>query len=260
MNADMWRSCGCRRAPGRRGLATILSTLLVLSIGLAAVPASAQAASYTCGTRSNYFDGRYQDASRTSDRFEGSSAYIVIRSAGLCNTDTDRINNFSNAWSAISGQSVCQVAQSGYERGGGNASFRHFAQIALSCPQITTVYGGNLVVSDVGGRHTYRSLFNTGCSCLVSTVDTSTFLMSNFNPYSQWTYPFSAQFLGEVGYRESDVPGSASAHAQFTGIGGQLSSNHQLVAMPCDLTTKNNNPNVWHLQFNTCENFEIWSA
>lgn len=218
------------------------------------LPLAPSAAAATCGTRSNYFDG-FTHNNASGQRFEGSSTYLVVRASSLCSTDTNYISNFSNSWSMIAGGSGCQWAQSGFETGYGQP-IKHFAQIAGSCSNIVTVYGAAI---HSGEKHAYRSLYNATCRCVKSTVDTTTFIVSNFDPYGTWTYPFQPQFEGETAYLASDMPGVPTSQTAFSAIGAQRVSDDVLISMPCTMVSNNSNPAAWALSASSCTAFNIWS-
>lgn len=228
---------------------------LALGDSLLALASSSSAAAATCGAHSNYFDG-FTHNNASGYRFEGASTYLVVRASLLCSTDTNHVSNFSNSWSMIAGGgSGCEWAQSGFESGYGQPS-KHFAQIAGSCSKLTTVYGSAIYS---GEKHAYRSLYSASCRCIKSTVDASTFIVSNFNPYVAWTYPFQPQFEGETAYLASNMPGGPSLQTAFSALGAQRFVDDVLVSMPCTLIGNNSNPAAWGRSASSCTAFNIWS-
>src|SRR5699024_5180440 len=137
---------------------------------------------------------------------------------GLCSTDSSIITNFSNSWSMIAGQGACEWAQSGFENRY-NKPIQHFAQVAKNCGSVTTVYWPTNLVS--GEKHAYRSLYNSSTGRVESKVDTTIFITSIFPMFGTWTQPFDVQFMGEVGYMASGMPGSPSSQTAFSALGAQ---------------------------------------
>jgi len=106
-------------------------------------------------------------------------------------------------------------------------------------------------------------LWNYGCLCLQATIDAEVWSNSPFNPFataSGWgPRPFSPQFFGEVGYLESDIVGTSSQRAAYTGLGAQRFSDDVLTDMSCTMWGRNDNPNRWSLSPSSCWAFDIWT-
>lgn len=234
---------------------------LLFSIGFVALEGSAHAATYQCGARGNYFDGFIHN-NAYPDRFEGASTFLVTRVGGLCGTDRGQISNFTNAWSMIAGSQshgVCEWAQSGFERGyisGGGTNIRHFAQASSCSTGLQTWYSGYVAA---GVKHAYRSLWSNACSCINISVDDSTKVSTNFNPFAIWGYPFQPQFLGETSYLQNDMPGTPTLHTPFTALGAQRVSDDVLALMPCTMSGINDNTSSWAKDPSGCTVFDIWT-
>jgi hypothetical protein len=117
-----------------------------------------------------------------------------------------------------------------------------------------------------GLGRTRRRRRRTGCItqwwdpssiCLRSDVDTSVYLVSSWNPFAVWSYPFSPQFFGEAAYLASDVAGNAASQTQFTSLGGEREDNDNWEGYPCLLLSASNDGSSkradgesWHLVAN----------
>lgn len=233
----------------------------VLASTLVASP-SAEAALPTCGSLGNFFDGFYHDNVNNAQRFEGASAYIVVRNASLCGTD-NRESNFTTAWSMIEGaqtNSPCEWAQSGFERNAADGvNLSYFAQITRDCFRMQTLYSLPLPTSVAGTRHIFRSTVQPDSSYIASVVDSTTYLISDFNVFATWSYPYEPQFLGEASYVENDIPGNRNNPTQFTGLGAQNFSDDRLVPMPCTMLSLNENPSRWFQTPLSCDAFNVGS-
>jgi len=236
---------------------------LIISFGLIAPPTSSEAEVYTCGTGSNYFDGYYQ-AVPTSYFFEGARADIVTRYGAVCDTDTTtKPGNFTAEWSMIANSGGLGWAQSGYIRWyAGNIVY--FAQQFDGNGDLQTKWGSS---ATTGQTHLYTQWWDPSCSCLHSDVDTTVYLVTTWNPFTLWNYPFSAQFSGEARYLENDIAGNASSRTQYTSLGGEREDNNNWENYPCNLlsslnegSSRRSDGESWHLVANaTCPNFQNYT-
>lgn len=239
---------GMFRTRGRR-LGTLALAVAAFSVLFPSRPVDAFA--NQCGIRSNYFDGMFRD-----DFYEGVSANIVARYSGVCNTDTNALNNFSNAWSMISAGNRNGWIQSGLERGYGT-NVRHFSQAYNpGTAYFQTVYGSFF---PYGQNHQYWQQYDPACGCVHSNVDVTRFINTPFNPFGHWNQPFSIQLFGETAYRESDILGSPTAKTRFSSIQVQNYANNWL-AIPCPfLAGYNDNAARWRVAGVNCTTFDIWT-
>lgn len=235
----------------------------VLAFVIVPVPADASATpALTCLTNyGNYYDGFENDNGKSSPTFfEGASAYIVTRKPTICSAFS-----FSGAWSMIGGAGGpgCQYAQSGYMYGinpntNGISGLWNFAQWN-DCKHIGTYWSASQVAT--GQKIAYRSLWTASCGCVEMSISGGNFLATPFNPYAsgEWQFPFQPQFFGEATTSDDAVPGTLSAKASFSALGAQLTSNDQLVSMPCTMTAYDNEPTRWSHQASSCIAFDIWT-
>ncbi|MGI8881245.1 MAG: hypothetical protein ACR2KJ_12230 [Jatrophihabitans sp.] len=208
-----------RRSMLRVGLAVLLGCVPVV----AAQPA-ASASSACSSSQGSRFDGfAHNPYTHPSYQFEGASAYIVVQTGNVCSGITN-IGNFSNAWVMIAAPTGNAWAQVGFEHTSG-FSLRWFAQFNDDHGHIATRYSNFSVNSEIGVRHTFRVLWSGDCICEKATIDTTTWLVSTFNPFYEWSpEPWSPQFAGEVGYLEADMPGYSANHTKFTALGAPSST------------------------------------
>lgn len=196
-------------------------------------PAPASAAGTCSGTRSNYFDGYFQNG-RPEWRFTGASAYIVVRDGARCAGDRGT-GNFSNAWVMIAGSGLRDWGQVGFERSAlsstSGSGLRWFSQFG-SADGLATRYSSSSVAGEVGVRHAFRVLYNASCRCLQANIDSQTgWYTSPFDPKADWgPQPWSPQFLAETGYLPADVPGRAGTPTSFSALGAQRLDDGRLVS------------------------------
>jgi hypothetical protein len=241
------------------GAALVVVIPSLFGLGLVIAP-TAQAEVYTCGTASNYFDGYYQPV--TSYFFEGARADIVTRYGAVCDTNYTE-NNFTAEWSMIANPTGNGWAQSGYIRWY-NGGIVYFAQQYDGAYDLVTKFGSS---APTGQTHLYTQWWDPSCICLHSDVDTSVYLVSSWNPFAVWSYPFSPQFFGEAAYLASDVAGNAASQTQFTSLGGEREDNDNWEGYPCRLLSAANDGSSrradgesWHLVANaTCPNFQNYT-
>lgn len=184
----------------------------------------------------------------------------MIRSATICTTNSS-IGNFSNAWVMIAGYYGLGWSQVGWERTYGHP-IRWFSQ-HYGEGTYATRYSTNSITNELGVRHTFRVLWIQSCVCMRAYIGTTLWASSFFNPFdscSLWgPRPFSPQFAGEVGFRESGVPGSPAAPTPLTALGAQRFSDGVVVPMPCTMTSRNDNGTDWGLTASSCDDIEFWT-
>ena len=237
---------------GRRVGRLLLSLLFITPVVTTQLRPTASAYLWQCGTPGNYFDGMY----RIGDNIEGVKANITSRFSGVCDTDSDPANNFTNAWSMITPSTSNAWVQSGYERGFGTG-VRHFSQIYSPGLQDTTAWGSLFPYNE---DHTYWQQYDPATKRIRSNVDLTNFLVTSFNPFAVWPQPFISEFMGEVRYLASDVPGYSGSAAGFWSIQTQRTSNHSWQFIPCPyLTGLNDQPSRWAVQGVSCTSFHIYT-
>lgn len=245
------------RVSFRKLVGRIIFISLLLGAAVLTPTSVAQAEVYNCGTQGNWFDGYYENPSYLSnppaDWYEGASTYIVTREGLVCDTNTSS-SNFATGWSMIAAGNGSGWAQSGYFRSYGS-SITYFSQIASDSTHFQTVFRYNPIL---GSTHAYRSLYWSGCGCIQTTVDSTVFQQSTFNPYGRWSFPFVPQFFGETAYRESDMPGLSSSPMTFWGLGVQRYTDDVLVSIPCILLSRVDSTR-WGLSPSGCTAFNVYT-
>lgn len=206
--------------PGRsipRGSFFMALLLLVLLSMVVASP-RARADAGTCSTFGNFFDGYYQDPS-AQDKFRGVQALVSVVSPNLCVTVQGR-NNFSTAWTMIADHYGAGWAQSGYFRYYGASQLFHWSEFSLngSSWQDTFLPGPAYVNESYWYLQNWAPSCdgNAGFPCIQMKVGGTIISETPFDPYGNWTEPFSPEWFGETSYRESDVPGVPAARVSFS--------------------------------------------
>lgn len=245
---DAMRSGHPPSALAARAAATVVA--LVVALTVHAAPAYGY--QNQCGAGGNNFDGMLH----SGDSIEGVSAMITSRTGGVCNTDTNPLNNFTNAWSMVASSNGLNWVQSGYERGYGTA-VRHFSQVMSQNPyQFSTIYGSYFPYNE---DHRYWQQYDPATGRILSNVDTTNFLVTQFRPLNYWPTPFQSQFFGEVRYLQSDVVGTTALKAGFWNIQTQRYDN-TWQSIPCPyLWGYNDQPSRWTYQGVTCTAFHIYT-
>jgi len=220
---------------------------------------------YTCGTKSNYFDGYYRTYG--NGVAEGASGAIVTRYGSVCDTNTSS-HNFVATWVMIAnGNGGGGWVQSGYIRWYDHTTV-FFSQISKTgdpnVGQFDTKFGSSSLT--YGDTNHYYERWNSNCLCEHSNINSTTFLATTFDPYGSWSYPFSPQFFGETAYKQSDMPGNSASPTPFTDLNYQNASDNW-VSYSCNVLTKSNDlggvtrsdGESWYDQITSCPNFRIFT-
>jgi hypothetical protein len=240
--------------------------LLAGSSVLVVPAAPASALTCTGGLVGNFFNGFYQQG-HSEHPYEGASSYIVVRDGTNCGSGHD---DFVNAWVMIAGNETLNYdgwGQVGFEHTVGYP-LRWFAQNDNGS-HITSTHIRNTkwstfsVASQIGVRHTFRTLWSYACACLRSTIDTTNWLDSPFNPFNSQEanfgpQPWSPQFLEESNWNKSWVPGLVSTPVAYTGLGAQRYSDDVIESMPCILTGESD-VSIWKHAATSCTAFTAWT-
>jgi hypothetical protein len=227
---------------------------------------------FTCGVRSNYFDGYYHDPSAHADRLEGASAFIVNRFGSVCDTDHSAPNpggrtigtNFSTAWTMIAAYDGLGWAQTGFIRGYLSPQYEWAEFYNPDTGVVYNRFPSNPSLPD-GATHADRELWNGSCACIQMTIDGALVTQTNFNPFAVWYAgpngnQFSPQFSGETTYKESDIPGVSSSKTRIYALGAQRYDDDVLASMPCTLSYINSNTARWTHSAASCTDFSIWTS
>lgn len=235
-----------------------LATIVVPLVGSAtiAVPQAA-AALHTCtATSSHYFDGFL---TRTTSVI-GTSAHIVNRLGLVCTTTTNsNIStsvNRDSAWSMLAGDSSCDYAQAGFVRVYDTDDY-FFAQ-SDDCGTVDTTFGASPTFNQT---HQYWVQWVPSCSCLRQNVDVTIFQSTPWNPKSVWSRPFSNQWLGEVHYKASDIPGNPTeGFTSYTSMQVQKSSTSDWTNTLPSTTAVNTDTSRYNHSGGIVDNFmTIWT-
>jgi hypothetical protein len=244
---------------------TIFSRFMVVAAFCIVAPflsvPAVDAALATCGVGGNWFDGKDQSVYTNGNYYEGVSAVITSRIGLVCDSDTSNSNNFSNAWSMIAnGESASGGwVQTGYIRGYGGHIY-HFGQvwdgIAPFSTHSATRYGASALAS--GERHRYWQQWSSSCYCELAMIDVTQWIKTTWNPFGTWTTPFEMQFEAETRYRESDVPGTPAAPAQWDTMQAQAYSD-TFITMPNVLQQPAPDSTRWAISTQSVTQFRVWT-
>lgn len=223
----------------------------------------ATAASSTCGTRGNYFDGMFYNPQDAGHVTRGVTGFLLVRPSASCTTDTGMFN-FTNAWTLLSGASGGEHVQSGFIRKTSTSFTENFSQAVRGGTDIETKYVGTQLLE--GERNQYEQAIwtNSLCShssrCAFSYAKGSLILISNWDPLTSWNGPFNVQYASETGYRESDVPGRATNKTEYTGLKYFTGENSTgAVTQPCGVTTRIDSSR-WSQDRPACDQLRTWTA
>jgi hypothetical protein len=248
-----------------RRLAAITTGFLLATVGIPASVATAEQSN--CGTKSNYFAGFYYSPSNHPgyNNMNGASSFITVQRASVCDfkngSPATGLGNFTAEWSMLASNADLSnqaYGQSGYIRWYGSSNV-DFSEYNNDNGIFMTKYLGTALAN--GDQRAYRTRYNSACRCLVLSVNGSTIDTSTFDPYSYFATPFSPEFSAETAYTASDIPGTTSTHAKFSGMGYQDASTGNLYSIPCILS---GTPSSWgspryHYAANSCTAFDTYT-
>lgn len=223
----------------------VISLMLVLPV-IVLTPVSATAG--ICSVKSNYFDGAA--AFTPNPPIEGVHAALTTQTGFVCSGDYDQ---FTTAWVMVASRN----GDGGYSQAG------FFFQPSTQCNNPYAEYNptgagyaftrvvhteycyrnGSLLRPEV--RFVYRGDTCTFNTCLLNLIDGVKMSTTNFDILGTFMTPYSPQFYGETRYRESNVPGSASAPTQYTEMSVQRFSDDQWQAGVSGLAVRNDYLGHW---------------
>lgn len=206
------RSQGLAR-PTRRRLAALVTTIsLVTSLILPMlIPGSVLAVRNCDNNVGNFFAG--WSGNEGAFKIEGVSASLTYRTSNVC---TFGGGNFDTGWTMLAGAQWFQYVQSGFLFDGNPLGcMRHFAQQSND-PNVFTTKTGSCTNDGEVHRAWQQYLPNTG-GHIRSNIDTTVFLESSWNVLN-WTHPWSAQFFGEVGNMQGDIPGRSTRKTDWSSM------------------------------------------
>jgi hypothetical protein len=203
-----------RAERARRSSRRAVPLLIALVVGILAGPAApgiARAARGCDSSPGNYHAG--YTGSESAVAIEGTSTSLTYRTADVC-IGLPGSGQFFFGWTAIAGALDYQYAQSGfYYDGNPLGCTRHFAQQSNVLNGYVTKTG-----SCVGGgevHHAWEQYVPFSGGHVRSNIDTTVFLESTFNELN-WQHPWRAQFSGEVGNMQDDIPGLSTSKTDFS--------------------------------------------
>jgi hypothetical protein len=262
-----------------------VTAVVTASATLASVAAadSASAAITQCGVRGNWFSGYWYDPAAHADNFEGASGYITIQPIHTCTNDQSSPNpstrtlgtNVVSDWVMIASYDGLGWSQAG-EIAGYNGTPYAWAEVAPHFDPSTghcspACFDRFLGVVNVGDRDAFTERFQycgapTNNYCVESLFNGTRITDTNFNPFDgMWAQRpgggsgWSPEFMGEKWYQASDIPGTASQHANYQFIGAQRYTDNVSENMPCELTGMLTATRAAYKAAN-CYTFDIWTT
>jgi hypothetical protein len=170
----------------------------------------------------------------------GSSSYIYTRATDVFCASNDQTHNNSLAWDNVTSADRTDWAQAGTYALPSKGCPEAWAEQALDNGNSLLVkwwypggtYAGSTCLS-LGSRHAYRNLMvkqSDGTYRVVDSYDGISLLTSSFNPLATvqnggWSKPLGIQFVEEVHFADTTVPGNFSSPTNYTAMGVQLSDN-----------------------------------
>lgn len=240
-----------------RILAVMAITLMFASSSARASPIPAR----SCALVDGGFDG-YPQSGHPEDSYEGVSAYIYPEPGTLCSYPRNLHYRQVLAWIIIAGGANSHDAW---------AQVGFIQKSDVSYPEWFSQYnaGGTLtgryqydITAQYGVRHTFRVLYVPSYGYLQSTIDTTVWDHSPFNPFAQSSWgdlPFNPQFYDEGNDKNSYVPGTADNPVTYDAVGVQRVSDDVLQSIPCILGAGSSQPN-WHHYATSCTRWQLWST
>jgi hypothetical protein len=228
------------------------------AVARARQPVARPAALAQCGTYKNsWFDGLQGNYGQGAT--EGVYATLSTRVGVACGSDHSPTHNAVSSWAMVhSDHGSGGWVQSGLQAGWGEC-LEHFAQVLRTTSDVPqTKYGG--CISADGSVHGYAEQYGSGCGCEYAKIDGTVWIGTSWNPFAYWNYPFVPEFSGEANYRESDMPGRASAREAFASLQGQNGNNNNFYSFACN-GFLNGSPDSsrWSLAYSSCPEFDIWT-
>ena len=135
---------------------------------------------------------------------------------------------------------------------------RHFAQQSNDPIVYTTVTGSCTSDGEVH-RAWQQYLPNTG-GHIRSNIDTTVFIESPWNVLN-WTHPWMAQYVGEVGNTQSDIPGLSTRKTDWSSMTVQAFSDNVFRGTCARITlSKAVGDARWAADAPNCDHVRAWTA
>lgn len=196
-----------RQRPVGRVTTIVLVTSLLLPM---LMPASVLAARNCDSNVGNFFAG--WAGNEGAFKIEGVSASLTYRTSSIC---TFGGGNFDTGWTMLAATQFQYVQSGFFFDGSAFACMRHFAQQSNGPNLYATVLGSCTNDGEVH-RAWQQYLPNTG-GHIRSNIDTTVFMESSWNVLN-WPHPWSAQFYGEVGNMQGDIPGRSTRKTDWSSM------------------------------------------
>lgn len=251
-SASIWRPT--RRRPILVLVRLAVAGALLAMSGLVAVP-TAWAARGCDGNPGNFFAG-YAGV-EGAVKIEGASASLTYRTADVC-IGLPGSGQFFAGWTMIAGAQWFQYAQSGFVYDGNPLGCtRHFAQQSNDPNTFTTKTGSCVSGGEV--HHAWQQYVPNSGGHVRSNIDSTVFLESTFNELN-WTHPWSAQYSGEVGNMQDDIPGLAASKTDWSTVQVQYFTDNVYRTTCGHITLLREVDNArWSADAPACDHLRAWT-
>lgn len=145
---------------------------------------------------------------------------MTYRYGNICTVGDASNNNFVTAWTMVFGNDGLGWAQSGIFYAYGYGCWHHFAQQERNYFQEApfTIIGSCVGQGEV--HKVWQQTVNVGNPDwrIRSNIDSTIFIQSTWNQFTQWSQPFQVAFDGEARHNASDIPGYGSVRTDYSGM------------------------------------------
>jgi hypothetical protein len=208
-----------------------------------------------CDSNPDHFWAGWSGVEGTT-KIEGVSASLKYRTSDVC---TFGDGNWYSGWTMIAGLEDFQYAQSGfYFDGNPLGCMRHFAQqsnVANGKPP--TKFGS--CTSDGEVHRAWQQYVPNSGGHIRSNIDTTVFLETTWNALL-WTRPWRAQFNGEVGNMQTDIPGRSTRKTDWSSMTIQAFSDNVYRGTCGRITLFRGVDNGrWNADAPTCDHVRAWT-
>lgn len=195
-------------APWRSRAIRVLAAALTATLLPLGVAVGGAAATGSCGSTSNYFDGGI-----TTSPVYYLSGTITDRNVALCSSNPN--TSGASAWLMIAGGGASEYAQIGFARVGGMSSTMRFTEYNDGSNVAPGWARGWYSGFSAGSNHSYVVSYSFTTGRISMTVDGSTKATTPWGADTSWSPGWEGQVFGETWNTGDDVPGTASARTNF---------------------------------------------
>lgn len=221
----------------------------------------------TYGYRQGYTSGNWTGSEPKEP--EGTLDYLNQPGGDiLCSGDTNGGNNWVAAWNGVfSNGGNSGWVQSGTMYRYGWGCVENWAQTSQNGSSWSNWQWNNYLCDDNGDDEFFNYAYYTGSTWEMvfgfydknGTAHTGT---TNFSPFSNWVYPYWAEYASESDYPVNSIPGTASNPEvnSFTHIQSYADNQWYDTCNNSYQAPYNNPPTNWKLYAQTCDQFQTWTS